>query len=113
MKRETYERLTERQRIGVLLLCGRAATAILRTCPPSTFLIVECRWTADAIALARMDGGLLDLPEVTRVLSTTPEGNATRWSFIGAEWMAQTMRDVPHGLNADMRALNSRGSFSA
>lgn len=113
MKREVYERLTERQRIGVMLLCGRASTAVLRACPPTTFLTVECRWVAEAIALARMDGGILDLPEVTRILSATPEGNAMRWSFIGAEWMAQTMRDVPHGLNADMRALNSRGSFSA
>lgn len=113
MKRETYERLTERQRVGVLLLCGRAATAILRACPVSSFTVTECRWVAEAVSMARMDGGILDVPEVTRILSTTPEGNATRWSFIGAEWMAQTMRDVPQSLNADLRALNSRGSFFA
>jgi len=73
---------------------------------------MECRWTAEACDLARMDGGLLDVPEVCRVLKSTPEGSKTRWDFIGGEWISQTMRDVPTRLNADLRALNQGGNFT-
>lgn len=92
-------RLTERQRIGVMLLEPMLQSELLDRYAPESYQQVECRWTAEAIAEIWPEAGPI---AVARRLMRTPEGDKTRWDFIGAEWLLQTAKRVPDWCNQHM-----------
>ena len=85
-------RLTERQRIGVMLLEPLLQSELLDRYPPESYQITECRWAAEAIAAAWPGAAPKTIGEQ---LKRTPEGNRTRWDFVGGKWLIQTARQVP------------------
>lgn len=99
MTMQWISRLTERQRIGVMLIEPTLQSTILDRYPPESYQVDECRWAAQAIA----DIWPLASPvAVARRLMKTPEGELTRWDFIGAEWLLQTAKRVPDWCNQHM-----------
>ena len=99
MTMQWISRLTERQRIGVMLMEPTLQSRILDRYPPESYTIDECRWAAQAIA----DIWPLASPvAVARRLMKTREGELTRWDFVGAEWLLQTAKRVPDWCNQYM-----------
>jgi hypothetical protein len=85
-------RLTERQRIGVMLLEPMLQTELLDKYPPEAYQITECRWAAEAIDAAWPGASVAAVAEELR---RAKEGNKTRWDFIGGKWLLQSARQVP------------------
>ena len=92
MSGDWLTRLTERQRIGVMLLEPLLQSELLDRYPPEVHQVTECRWAAEAIAAA---WPYATSTSVGEQLQRTAEGDKTRWDFVGGKWLIQSARMVP------------------
>lgn len=92
MSGDWLTRLTERQRIGVMLLEPLLQSELLDRYPPEVYQVVECRLAAEAIAAA---WPYATPTLVGEQLQRTAEGDKTRWDFVGGKWLIQSARMVP------------------
>jgi hypothetical protein len=92
MSGDWLTRLTERQRIGVMLLEPLLQSELLDRYPPEVHQVTECRWAAEAIAAA---WPYATPTLVGEQLQRTVEGDKTRGDFVGGKWLIQSARMVP------------------